>query len=76
MCMRRKKVRAMCSRVPRMDLDIHALMVLRDYFQNMELHFIREYGLQKCDLDVLAHLCLVNKIKAKTITALKKQCLE
>jgi hypothetical protein len=77
MCMRRKKVKAMCNRVARRELDIDSLMVLRDYFENMNnLELIEEYDLRKCDFDVLGHLCLVKKMKAKTIAALKKKCLE
>ena len=77
MCMRKKKVRAMCNRVKRRELDVDALMLLRDYFDKGQGHeLIQEYDLHKCDFDVLAHLCLVKKLKAKTTTALKKQCLE
>jgi len=77
MCMRRKKVRAMCSRVKRLELDVDALMLLRDYFEKGEgAELVSEYGLHKCDMDVLTHLCLTRKLKAKTITALKKQCQE
>jgi hypothetical protein len=77
MCMRRKKVRAMCTRVLRRELTIDAIMILRDYFENMNgLELIKDYDLHKCDFDVMAHLCLVRKLKAKTITALKKHCLE
>jgi len=77
MCMRKKKVRTMCTRVKRRELDVDALMLLRDYFEKGEgSELIQEYNLHKCDMDVLGHLCLVKKLKAKTITALKKQCLE
>ena len=67
----------MCTRVLRRELTIDAIMVLRDYFENMNgLELIKDYDLHKCDFDVMAHLCLVRNLKAKTITALKKHCLE
>jgi hypothetical protein len=77
MCMRKKKVHAMCTRKKRLELDVDALMLLRDYFeQGKGFEMIQEYGFQKCDFDVLAHLCLVKKLRVKNVTALKKQCNE
>jgi hypothetical protein len=77
MCMRRKNVKAMCRRVIRAQLDIDSLMVLRDYFEKGQgIELLKSYDIHKCDLDVLSHLCIVKKLKAKTVLALKKQCLE
>ena len=77
MCMRRKNFKAMCNRVMRKPLDVDALMVMRDYFEaGQGQDLIKDYDIHKCDLDVLAHLCLKRKLKTKVVTALKKQCQE
>jgi len=77
MCMRRKKVKDMTTRVARHHLDIDALMLFRDYFEKgLGKEFIKEYQLHKTDFDVLNHLCLKRKLKPSLVTALKKHCLE
>lgn len=76
-CMRRKKVMAMTGRVPRHQLDVDSLMVLRNYFEKgLGEEFIKEYKLEPADFDVLNHLCLIRKLKARTVSSLKKKCQE
>jgi hypothetical protein len=77
MCMRRKKVQAMSKRVPGRHLDVDSFMVLRNYFEKgIGEEFIRDYKLEGADFDVLNHLCLVRKLKARTVSSLKKKCQE
>ena len=77
MCMRRKKVLAMTSHVSGHALDIDSLMVLRNYFEKgLGENLIADYKLEPQDFDVLNHLCIMRKLKARTVSTLKKQCLE
>lgn len=74
-CMREKKVRAMSSRVPGLHLDVDAFMVIRDYFEKGEGEdLIRDYKLETQDIDVLNHLCIIRKLKARTVSNVKKKC--
>jgi hypothetical protein len=77
MCMRRKKVTAMTQRIPGTYLDVDALMVFRNYFEKgLGDELIRDYKLEGADFDVMNHLCLIRKLKARTVSSLKKKCLE
>lgn len=77
MCMRRKKVVAMTNRVPGHHLDVDALMVMRNYFEKgLGENLIADYKLEPQDFDVLNHLCIQRKLKARAVSTLKKQCLE
>jgi hypothetical protein len=76
-CMREKKVRAMTTRVAHQNLDVDSLMVLRNYFEKGEnLNLIHEYKLEPADFDVMNHLFIMRKLKARTISTLKKHCLK
>jgi len=75
MCMRRKKIRAMYERVPRMTQDIDGVLLIIDYIQKDEpraIELMKEYGFQKEDIDILNHLSPLRKLKAKAISNLKK----
>jgi hypothetical protein len=75
--MRRKKVLAMTTRVPGHTLDIDSLMVMRNYFEKgLGENLIADYKLEPQDFDVLNHLCITRKLKARAVSILKKQCLE
>jgi len=75
--MREKKFAAMSRKIP---IDLDSLMVLNAYCLKYErdkntdvLSHLRAYNFSSSDLDVMNHLILVNKMKAKTLTSLKKQ---
>jgi len=76
-CMREKKVRALTTRVAHQNLDHDSLMVLRNYFEKGEnLELIQDYKLEPADFDVMNHLFILRKLKARTIATLKKKCLK
>ena len=56
-------------------VDIESLMVMRDLWQAdpvKGLEVMRSYGLRGSDIDVINHLALIKKLKAKEIQAIKK----
>ena len=71
-CMRNKKIKLMSRRVPRMDLDLDALMLLRDRAEAGDYEILREYGIQPQDVDVMSHLSPLRKLKPKTLSTIKK----
>jgi hypothetical protein len=71
-CMRNKKIKSMSHRVPRLDLDIDGLMLLRDMAEAGNCEILREYGIQPQDVDVMSHLSPLRKLKPKTLTTIKK----
>ena len=71
-CMRNKKIKLMSHRVPRMDLDLDALMLLRDRAEAGDYEILREYGIQPQDVDVMSHLSPMRKLKPKTLNTIKK----
>ena len=72
MCMRNKKIKSMSHRVPRLDLDVDGLLLLRDHAEAGNYEILREYGLQAQDVDVMSHLSPVRKLKPKTLSTIKK----
>ena len=67
----------MTQRIPGTYLDVDALMVFRNYFEKgLGDELIRDYKLEGADFDVMNHLCLIRKLKARTVSSLKKKCLE
>ena len=62
----------MSHRVPRMDLDLDALMLLRDRAEAGDYEILREYGIQPQDVDVMSHLSPMRKLKPKTLNTIKK----
>jgi hypothetical protein len=48
------------------------ILMLHTYAQKGDVAVLKEYELLPQDLDVLNHLSLYNKIKAKDLAALKK----
>lgn len=78
MCMRSKRISSMSNKVPHCHLDLHGLLVIRDYIEkngDEALRLMREYGFTPQDVDVLNHVSPYRKIKAKTLITLKK-CLK
>jgi hypothetical protein len=71
-CMRNKKIKSMSHRVPRMDLDIDGLMLLRDMAEAGNCEILKEYGIQPQDVDVMSHLSPLRKLKPKTLSTIKK----
>jgi hypothetical protein len=74
MCMRKKKIQALASRVPGKRLDMEEIYLLRRYAEEENVKILQDYKLQPQDIDVLNLLNPTHKIKAKTLTFLKK-CL-
>lgn len=71
-CMRTKKIKSMSHRVPRLDLDLDALMLLRDRAEAGDYEILREYGIQPQDVDVMSHLSPLRKLKPKALSTIKK----
>lgn len=71
-CMRTKKIKSMSHRVPRCDLNLDSLMLLRQYAEEGNYEILREYGIQPQDVDVMNHLSPVRKLKPKTLSTVKK----
>ena len=56
-------------------VDVDSLMVIRDLWQTDKergLEVMREYGIRGPDIDVINHLAIVKKLKAKEIQTIKK----
>jgi hypothetical protein len=75
--MRAKKVRALTRRTLHSVLDIQAIMLVRDYCLKEDSldrarALLSDYMFESSDLDVLNHLALGHKIKAKTLGILKR----
>ena len=68
MCMRQKKLKNIFQK----NLDIDGLMLLRDYCQGGDPTMLKYYRFDSQDLDVLNHIAIVNKIKPRVMTQLKK----
>ena len=67
-CMRQKKLKNIFQK----NLDIDGLMLLRDYCQGGDPTMLKYYRFDSQDLDVLNHIAIVNKIKPRVMTQLKK----
>lgn len=75
MCMRRKRIKAMFERVQGQHLDMEGALLIRNMIEKDEdraIELMRTYGFQKEDIDVLNHLGYTTKLKAKTVSNLKK----
>jgi hypothetical protein len=71
-CARAKRLEALSQRIPGKRLSMDEILMLHTYAQKGNVDVLKEHGLTTQDLDVLNHLSLNNKIKAKDLTALKK----
>jgi len=71
-CARAKRLEALAQRVPGKRLSMDEILLLHAYAQKGDVAVLKEHGLTTQDLDVLNHLSLNNKIKAKDLAALKK----
>lgn len=76
MCMRHKKIQLISTKIPHHHLDLDALLLIRSQIENGNFECFLDYGLEPSDIDVLNHLSPLTKLKAKTISSLKKQCVE
>ena len=76
MCMRHKKIHSISNKIPHRNLDTEALLLIRFQIENGDFETFLEYELEPSDIDVLNHLSPLTKLKAKTISSLKKQCVE
>jgi hypothetical protein len=76
MCMRHKKIQSVSNKIPHRNLDLDALMLIRSQIERGDFETFLDYELEPSDIDVLNHLSPVNKLKAKTVSSLKKQCAE
>jgi hypothetical protein len=74
-CMRSKKIADASNRVPHHPLCLQSLLLIRSQVEKGDFSTFLEYGLGPSDLDVMNHLSPLNKLKAKTIASLKKQCV-
>jgi hypothetical protein len=72
MCMRVKKIDALATRIPGKRLCHDELMFIRDFAEQERIDILLYYKLKPQDIDVLNHLSPYRKIKAKTVSALKK----
>lgn len=71
-CMRAKKIKSMSHRVPRLDLDLDALMLLRNMAEAGDYQILKDYGIQPQDVDVMSHLSPLRKLKPKALSTIKK----
>jgi hypothetical protein len=76
MCMRHKKIKSISTKIPHQHLDTDALLLIRRQIENGDFENFLDYDLEPSDIDILNHLSPLNKLKAKTISSLKKQCVE
>jgi hypothetical protein len=76
MCMRHKKIHSISNKIPHQHLDTDALLLIRCQIENGDFENFLDYDLEPSDIDILNHLSPLTKLKAKTISSLKKQCVE
>jgi hypothetical protein len=76
MCMRHKKIQSISTKIPHQNLNLDALLLIRSQIENGNFESFLDYGLEPSDIDVLNHLSPLTKLKAKTVSLLKKQCVE
>jgi hypothetical protein len=75
MCMRRKRIKSMFERIQGSNLDMDGALLIRSMIEKNEdqaIELMKDYGFQKEDVDILNHLSYTNKIKAKTVSHIKK----
>jgi hypothetical protein len=53
-----------------------ALLLIRRQIENGDFENFLDYELEPSDIDILNHLSPQNNLKAKTVSSLKKQCVE
>jgi hypothetical protein len=75
-CMRQKKIKSISNKIPHCNLTTEALLLIRSQIENGDFENFLDYELEPSDIDILNHLSPLNKLKAKTISSLKKQCVE
>jgi hypothetical protein len=75
-CMRHKKINSISNKIPHCNLDTDALLLIRYQIEKGDFENFLDYELEPSDIDILNHLSPQNKLKAKTVSSLKKQCVE
>jgi len=76
MCMRHKKINSISNKIPHRNLDTEALLLIRSRIEHGDFETFLEYELEPSDIDILNHLSPLSRLKAKTISSLKRQCVE
>lgn len=76
MCMRHKKISSISNKIPHNNLDTDALLLIRSQIEKGDFENFLDYELEPSDIDIMNHLSPQNKLKAKTVSSLKKQCVE
>lgn len=76
MCMRQKKIQSISNKIPHCTLDTDALLLIRSQIEKGDFETFLDYEFEPSDIDILNHLSPINKLKAKTISSIKKQCVE
>lgn len=71
-CMRAKRLDALATRLPGKKLCHDELVVLRYFAEQEKIDVLLDYNIKPADIDVLNHLSPYKKIKAKTVSSLKK----
>lgn len=64
-----------CDIRNRTGLDTESLSTLKEYCihdKDTALNLLKSYNIQSSDVDIMNHLALVNKMKTRTVTQLKK----
>lgn len=72
MCMRHKKLRTISQRIPHMELDVDAMMLLRNKAEAGDLEGLLEYKIEPQDVDVMNHLSPLKKLKPSAVSTIKK----
>jgi hypothetical protein len=73
MCMRSKRIFSLATRFPGKRLCHDELVFLRDFAEKEMHEILLDYNIKPQDIDVLNHLSPIRKIKAKTVSLLKKK---
>jgi hypothetical protein len=76
MCARSKRLRALAQRIPGKRLTTDDIFLLFLYAEAGNVDVLREHGVTTQDLDVLNHVSLYRKLRAKDVAHLKKRLNE
>jgi hypothetical protein len=71
--MRAKRIDALAQRLPGKRLCHDELVFLRDFAEKEMTDILLDYNIKPQDIDVLNHMSPLRKIKAKTVSLLKKK---
>jgi len=71
--MRKQKVKAICDGARPLNLGIEELNLLHLHAKNRHMEVLHAYSIAPSSLDVMNHLCLMNKLKQRELMNIKKQ---